>query len=119
MEALRDRGRAGEETAAGCTSPDRGSCDSDPDEMEDIRTRCLGILQRIARGADPHASPGHRLQAAALYERYAPVSSDALWLEWEKELREMSEPRLDIELKELVDEGSDDGAVSSRISSGR
>ena len=63
------------------------------------------MLQLITRGADPHASPGHRLQAAALYDRCMPGSAMS---PWEEELRGMSAEEIDRELAEMLDWGSDE-----------
>ena len=96
-----DDGRLGAEAPVGPAGPEHVTSEKHPRERtEETRRLCLGMLQLIARGADPHASPGHRLQAAALYDRCAPPSAVS---RWEEELRGMSAEEIEIELEQLLD----------------
>ena len=101
-----DDGPLGAEAPVGPAGPEHVTSEKDPRERtEETRRLCLGMLQLIARGADPHASPGHRLQAAALYDRCMPGSAMS---PWEEELRGMSAEEIDRELAEMLDWGSDE-----------
>ena len=101
-----DDGRLGAEAPVGPAGPEHVTSEKDPRERtEESRRLCLEMLQLITRGADPHASPGHRLQAAALYDRCMPGSAMS---PWEEELRGMSAEEIDRELAEMLDWGSDE-----------
>ena len=75
------------------------------DPADQVRVRCLAVLELIARGADPHASPGHRLQAASLHKRFArwPSGMSA----FDELVSAMSEEEINAEL-ELLDGGREE-----------